>query len=143
MNIQPLLADINTSQGGLIHLGISFVLLAVVAVCVWYVIEWMKLPDKIALIVRIICGLCRHPCPSQAVRHLLKERRSQDFHPAYSPTGSSASGHWRIPVRQSAHQGSFPPSWKVPTGHGLVPATWGDRALKMADMTRLALATFR
>jgi uncharacterized protein YqhQ len=57
MNIQPVLADINTSQGGLIHLGISFVLLAIVAVCVWYVIEWMKLPEKIALIVRIICGL--------------------------------------------------------------------------------------
>jgi hypothetical protein len=57
MNIQPLLADINTSQGGLIHLGISLVLLAIVAFCVWSLIQWMKLPEKIALIVRIICGL--------------------------------------------------------------------------------------
>jgi uncharacterized protein YqhQ len=55
--LSPMFADLDTSQHGLIHLGISFVLLAIVAVCVWYIIEWMKLPEKIALIVRIICGL--------------------------------------------------------------------------------------
>ena len=52
-----LLAALDTSSGGLIHLLIALVVAALIFWLIWWIIDWMGLPAPIGMVVRVLVGL--------------------------------------------------------------------------------------